>query len=201
MEKIETNGHSSGGQQAAADKFVFGFWIYLMTDLIMFAALFASYTVLRGNTFAGPSLREIVNMPLVLAETLILLTSSFTTGLGMLALSRGKVNQVIASFSATFVLGIAFLSLELSEFHHLLVEGNGFQRSAFLSSFFALVGTHGLHIALGLLWMIVLLVRIKSKGLTPGNVRKLTNLSLFWHFLDIVWIFIFTIVYLMGASS
>ncbi len=182
------------------DKIIFGFWVYLMTDLLMFGALFASYAVLRNNTFGGPGIKEIFNAPLVLAETLILLTSSFTTGLGMLALARAEKNKVLAWFGTTFVLGLAFLILELSEFHHLIAEGNGFQRSAFFSSFFSLVGTHGLHIAIGLIWIITMLIAVSRRGLTPSNVRKLTLLSLFWHFLDIVWIFIFTVVYMIGVA-
>jgi cytochrome o ubiquinol oxidase subunit 3 len=182
------------------EKTIFGFWVYLMTDLLMFAALFATYAVLRSNTFGGPAQRDIFNGLLVLAETIILLTSSFTTGLGMLALARQDKNKVVMWFGTTFILGLSFLVLEISEFWHLIVEGNSFQRSAFLSSFFTLVGTHGLHIVFGLVWMIILLIRVNSRGLTPGNIRKLTSLSLFWHFLDIVWIFIFTIVYLLGAA-
>ena len=183
----------------ADDKILFGFWVYLMTDLIMFAALFATYAVLHGNTFGGPTGRELFNLPFALTETLILLTSSFTCGLGLLFARQGDTKKTIASFAVTFLLGIAFLAMEFSEFSHLISEGNSFQRSAFLSSFFTLVGTHGLHITAGLLWMGMLLIYILRRGLTNSAVRKLTLLSLFWHFLDIVWIFIFTIVYLMGV--
>lgn len=178
------------------DKSLFGFWVYLMTDLIMFAALFATYAVLRGNTFGGPSGKQIFDLPYALIETLILLTSSFTCGLGIVAAKRNDLRNTIVSFAITFLLGVAFLVMEFSEFSRLFAGGNGFQRSAFLSSFFTLVGTHGLHISVGLLWMLILFVYIFRQGLTASNVRKLTLLSLFWHFLDIVWIFIFTIVYL-----
>jgi len=178
------------------DKAIFGFWIYLMTDLIMFAALFASYAVLRDNTFGGPGASELFSLPGALTETLILLTSSFTCGLAILAAYKNNKTQTLIWFGITFLLGTAFLVLELKEFSHLIAEGNSFQRSAFLSSFFSLVGTHGLHIAVGLLWMLVSMVMVWFKGLTPFIVNKLTRLILFWHFLDVVWIFIFTIVYL-----
>jgi len=181
------------------DKTYFGFWVYLMTDLLMFATLFATYSVLSGSTFGGPAARDIFSLPFALTETLILLTSSFTSGLGILAAAQNKKIHVFLWFGITFLLGISFLTMELSEFSRLVVDGNGPQKSAFLSSFFTLVGTHGLHIASGLLWMIILFVYITRRGLTKSAVQKLTLLSLFWHFLDIVWIFIFTIVYLFGG--
>jgi len=172
-----------------------------MTDCVLFAALFATFAVLRNNTFGGPSGRELFDMPFVLAETLILLTSSFTCGLAMLAAHRQNKRLVLALFGITFLLGIAFLTLELTEFTHLVHEGNSWQRSGFLSAFFTLVGTHGAHITAGLLWMLVLLPRVWKRGVTYMTMRRLTLLSLFWHFLDIIWIFIFTIVYLMGVTS
>jgi len=181
------------------DKTVFGFWVYLMTDLLMFAVLFAAYLVLHGNIYNGPASDELFNMPFALAETLILLTSSFTSGVALLAARQNNKNQTLIWFGMTFLLGISFLGLELSEFSKLVSEGNSWQRSAFLSSFFTLVGTHGLHIFFGLLWMSICLIKVWSKGLTASLTRKLTLLSMFWHFLDIVWIFIFTIVYLMGS--
>ena len=182
----------------ANDRVAFGFWVYLMTDLLMFAVLFATFAVLHGNTFGGPSGRELFSLPLALAETLILLTSSFTAGVGMLAAHRGSKNQVLAWFGITFLLGLAFLGLELWEFTEFIHEGHTWQSNASLSSFFTLVGTHGLHITSGLLWMGTTLAFIWVRGLNSHLVRKLTLLSLFWHFLDIVWIFIFTIVYLMA---
>ena len=181
------------------DKIFFGFWVYLMTDLLMFAVLFATYAVLRNNTFGGISIQEIFDPPFVLVETLILLTSSFTCGLAILAVNRNNKNLVLTWFRVTFLLGVAFLTMELTEFSHLISEGSSFQASAFLSSFFTLVGTHGLHIAVGLLWMTVLLVKTWQRGLETSTKRQLTLLSLFWHFLDLVWIFIFTIVYLIGG--
>ena len=181
------------------DKSIFGFWVYLMTDLIMFAALFATYSVLKNNTFGAISIKEIFNGPFVLTETIVLLTSSFTQGLVMLAAKDKRKTIALIFLEITFLLGVVFLIMELTEFTKLFHEGNSFQRSAFLSSFFTLVGTHGLHITSGLLWMSILIIQVFRRGLTPANIRKLTLLSLFWHFLDIVWIFIFTIVYLMGV--
>lgn len=176
-----------------------GFWIYLMTDCILFASLFATYIVLRGNTYGGPGGRDLFDMPFVLTETLLLLTSSFTCGLAILAVRTGRKTGVLIGMLATFLLGTAFLTLELTEFTQLIGEGNGWQASAFLSAFFTLVGTHGLHIGIGLLWIFVMLWQLLSRGLSAGVTRRLTLFGLYWHFLDIVWIFIFTIVYLMGV--
>lgn len=186
-------------EKEKAGKDLFGFWVYLMTDLLSFAALFAAFAVLRNNTFGGPSGREIFNLHSVLLETFILLTSSFTCGLATLALEKENLKQVFGWFAVTFLLGGTFLAMELSEFHKLIAESNGPQRSAFLSSFFTLVGTHGLHIFIGLLWMVIVLLMALKRGLTTEIKSNLARLSLFWHFLDIVWIFIFTIVYLMGV--
>lgn len=188
------------GRAAHSDsKTVFGFWIYLMTDCVLFATLFATYAVLRHGTYGGPDGRELFDLPFVLTETLILLTSSFTCGLAMLAAHRNRLGQVLGWFGITFLLGMAFLGMELSEFSKLAAEGNSWQRSGFLSAFFTLVATHGLHIATGLFWTIVLMINLMQHGITPRSMKRLTCLSLFWHFLDIVWIFIFTIVYLMGV--
>jgi cytochrome o ubiquinol oxidase subunit 3 len=186
-------------EEENTSKTAFGFWVYLMTDCVLFASLFAVYAVLHGNTFGGPSGHQIFSLPYVLTETLILLTSSFTCGLATLALQRRDKRQVLFWFGITFLLGLAFLGMEVTEFRHLIIEGNSWRRSGFLSSYFVLVATHGLHITIGLLWMAVLMVKVFRKDLTSGSVRRLTLLSLFWHFLDLIWIFIFTIVYLMGA--
>ena len=183
----------------ADQKTLLGFWVYLMTDCILFGSLFATYAVLHNSTFGGPGANELFSLPLVLGETLVLLTSSFTTGLGMLAAHRQDKRQVLAWFGVTMLLGIAFLTMELTEFSKLVAEGNSWQRSGFLSAFFTLVGAHGLHIATGLLWGGVLLVQVARRGLVRSTVRRLMLLSLFWHFLDIIWILIFSIVYLMGA--
>lgn len=187
---------TSHEEAAANDRVMFGFWVYLMTDLLMFAVLFAAYSVLHGNTAGGPSDRDLFSLPLALQETLILLTSSFTCGIGMIAARRGNINQVLTWFGITFILGLMFLSLELKEFAEFIHEGHMPTVNAFLSSFFTLVGTHGLHITSGLLWMAIILAFVLRRGLNTHMVRKLALLSLFWHFLDIVWIFIFTVVYL-----
>ncbi|HEX5447610.1 MAG TPA: cytochrome o ubiquinol oxidase subunit III [Candidatus Saccharimonadales bacterium] len=188
-------------RRRAEDKTVFGFWLYLMTDLVLFGSLFATFAVLRMNTFGGPSGETLFSLNFALAETLILLTSSFTCGLGILAARRGQKRAVVAFFVITFLLGLSFLGLELHEFSHLYHDGDSWRRSAFLSSFFTLVGTHGLHISVGLLWIAVMLARVRQKGLSGSTIKKLTMLSLFWHFLDIIWIFIYTIVYLMGITG
>ncbi len=185
-------------EQEAESKTLFGFWVYLMTDCILFASFFAAFAVLRHNTYGGPGAQSLFSLSFVLAETLILLTSSFLCGLAILAARQGQRQAVLVFFSLTFVLGLAFLGLELHEFSHLYNEGNSWRRSGFLSAFFSLVGTHGLHITAGLIWMGVMIVRVRQLGLTKFNLKRLTMLSLFWHFLDIVWIFIFTIVYLLG---
>jgi len=181
------------------EKTVFGFWIYILSDCFLFASLFATYAVLHNNTFGGPGGDVLFNLPFVLAETLILLTSSFTAGLAILAAHQGKKAQVLAWIGVTLLLGLSFLGLELSEFAKFVTEGNDWQTSGFLSAFFTLVGTHGLHVAGGSLWMIVMMVQIWKKGLTEGLMNRLIRWSLFWHFLDVVWIFIFTFVYLMGV--
>lgn len=181
-------------------KTIFGFWVYLMTDCVLFASLFATFVVLRNNTFGGPSGETLFSLPLVLAQTLVLLTSSFSCGLGILAARRGKLRPTLVAFGATFILGLAFLGLELREFASLYHEGNSWRRSGFLSAFFTLVGTHGAHITAGLIWMAVMMYRLWQIGLSEFNIRRLTMLSMFWHFLDIIWIFIFTIVYLAGIA-
>lgn len=177
-----------------------GFWIYLMTDCIVFASLFATYAVLRGNTFGGPTSGELFSLPFVLIETLILLASSFICGLALLAARRKDKKQALILLGATVLLGLTFVGMELNEFAHLVSEGNGWQRSAFLSAFFTLVGTHGLHITIGLIWASFLGIQIYARGLKNITIKRLFLFSLFWHFLDIVWIFIFTIVYLMGVA-
>ncbi len=182
------------------EKTVFGFWVYLMTDCVLFASIFATYAVLHNNTFGGPSIKDIFNPPYVLIETLLLLTSSFTCGLAILAVNAFKKNQALILLGITFLLGLTFLIMELSEFNHLIQQGDSFQRSGFLSAFFTLVGTHGLHITVGLIWMSVLMYNLFKKGFTRTSIRRLKLLSLFWHFLDIIWIFIFTIVYMIGGS-
>lgn len=192
------DGKQVAEESAVADRRAFGFWVYLMTDLIIFGVLFAVYFVLKAATFGGPSSNDLFSLPTALTNTLVLLTSSFTCGLASLAARAKKVNQTIAWLMATLILGATFLTIEISEFSRFVAMGANWQRSAFLSAFFTLVGTHGLHISVGLLWMAVAIVQLKVKGFTPGVVSKLDRFTLFWHFLDIVWIFIFVTVYLMG---
>jgi cytochrome o ubiquinol oxidase subunit 3 len=180
------------------DTKVFGFWIYLMTDLVIFAVLFSAYAVLHTQTFGGPGAKQLYHMPSAFAQTLILLTSSYTCSLATFAAHREKKKGVIAWFAVTFLLGIAFLCLEIREFSSLAISGNSWERSAFLSSFFTLVGTHGFHITCGLVWMLITMIVLMFRKLTEENLSRLLRLALFWHFLDIVWIFIFTVVYAMG---
>jgi cytochrome o ubiquinol oxidase subunit 3 len=177
---------------------IFGFWIYLMTDFVLFASLFAVYAVLRANTVGGLSANELFDGPFVLTETIILLTSSFVCGLSLLAARDGKKWWVAFWLTITALLGAAFVTMEFSEFGRLIATGSSWTRSGFLSSYFALVGTHGLHVIIGLLWVVALIISIIVRGLTRGNMRKLMLWSMFWHFLDIIWIFIFTIVYLLS---
>ncbi len=187
-------------QQEADQKTIFGFWVYLMTDCVLFATLFATYAVLHGSTYGGPSGRELFDLPYVLMQTLLLLVSSFTSGLALLATRLSDKKKVVVWLVVTFILGASFLALELHEFTKLVIEGNSWKRSAFLSAFFTLVGTHGLHITFGLLWASVLAGQIFAKGFTAPVIRRITCFTMYWHFLDVVWIFIFTIVYLMGVK-
>src|SRR5262245_14800672 len=170
---------------------IFGFWVYLMTDLVMFAALFATYLVLHNSTFGGPSGRDLFEWPTVAAETLILLTSSFTCSLATLAVHRKQKNGVVLWLILSFILGAAFLGLELTEFSQFISEGASWRRSGFLSAFFTLVGTHGLHIAIGLIWMLVAILRTYFCPLGAAAVSQIFRLAFFWHFLDVVWVFIF----------
>lgn len=185
----------------AWDRKMIGFWIYLMTDCLLFAGLFATFAVLRGATFGGPSGAEIFDLPYVLVETILLLVSSFTAGLAVIDSERGRKRQTMIWLTLTFLLGAAFLALELYEFNQLVAEGHAWSASAFLSSYFTLVGTHGLHIAVGLLWLATLFIRLRRFNFKQTDVKRLAIFSLFWHFLDVVWIFIFTIVYLVGALT
>lgn len=178
---------------------IFGFWIYIMSDCILFATIFATYAVLHNNTFGGPGIKQLAGLPYVLGETMALLASSFTYGLAILALYKNRKAQVINWLIVTFLLGLTFVAMEVNEFVHLYMEGHSWQASAALSAFFTLVGTHGLHVSIGLLWMLILLIQIPKFNLNSVMRRRLTYLGLFWAFLDIVWIFVFTVVYLMGA--
>lgn len=178
---------------------ILGFWIYLMTDCVLFATLFATYAVLRNGTAGGPDAAELFSLPFVFVETVLLLLSSYTSGLAMLGAHQKNIRMVLVWLGVTLALGTGFLAMELYEFSTLFAEGNSWQRSGFLSAFFTLVGTHGLHITVGLIWLVFLLYYISRRGLTGVSVKRLSLFSLFWHFLDIIWIFIFTMVYLFGV--
>ena len=191
--------HVLAGHQQHNNTDVFGFWIYILSDCLLFATLFSVYAVLCTNTYGGPSLKELIKLPDIFIETLALLSSSFTFGLAILSRYKNKTTSTVFWLIVTLALGTAFLSMELNEFIHLALEGHTWQSNAAMSAFFTLVGTHGFHVFLGSLWMLVLIYQIFAFGLTPTLTRRLTYLGLFWAFLDIVWIFVFTIVYLMGA--
>lgn len=178
---------------------VLGFWVYLMSDCLIFTSLFATYAVLHNNTFGGPSGRDLFSLNEAFLETMILLFSSVTCGFAVLASLRKAQHQVVVWLAITFLLGASFVTLELREFSHLVSEGHSWSQSAFLSSFFTLVGTHGLHVSMGLLWLAVMIGQLLWYGVTTTTFRRLVLFSLFWHFLDVIWIFIFTFVYLMGV--
>ena len=175
-----------------------GFWIYLMSDCLIFAMLFATYGVLGTNYAAGPSPADLFELPTVAVNTTMLLLSSITYGFAMLTTVRGRVAPTQVWLAVTALFGLAFLGIELHEFSRMIADGATPHRSAFLSCFFTLVGTHGLHVTFGLIWLATLMTQIQQRGLGPANVRRLTCLSMFWHFLDIVWIGVFTFVYLFG---
>lgn len=185
--------------QDAFGRVTLGFWIYLMTDCLIFGTLFATFAVLHTSTFGGPSGKDLFDLRLVFAETMALLLSSVTSGLGLLAALKSKKNQAVFWLLFAFLFGASFVAMELTEFHKLASEGHDWTKSAFLSSFFTLVGTHGLHVSIGLLWMSVMMLQIFFFGITLDTFRRLVAFSLFWHFLDLVWIFIFTFVYLIGG--
>jgi cytochrome o ubiquinol oxidase subunit III len=176
-----------------------GFWLYLMSDLILFATLFATFAVLGRAYAGGPTGKELFELPYVLVETFLLLFSSVTYGLVMLAVYNGMKKWVLIGLAVTFLLGLGFVCMEIYEFHGLIAAGHGPDVSAFLSSYFTLVGTHGAHVTFGLIWMAVMMGQVAVKGLTTSVQSRLMRLSMFWHFLDIVWIGIFSIVYLMGV--
>ncbi|MFZ5637070.1 MAG: cytochrome o ubiquinol oxidase subunit III [Pseudomonadota bacterium] len=187
------------GRHHPANGSLFGFWVYLLSDLMIFACLFAAYGVLGRSYAAGPSGADLFDLKLIALNTAILLVSSITYGFAMIAMQRRSARGTIGWLLATGALGLAFLAVELYEFAHLIHLGAGPQRSAFLSSFFALVGTHGLHVFVGVIWLVVLCVQVGRFGLTRDNRRRIACLSMFWHFLDVVWIGVFTFVYLMGV--
>ncbi|GJE45345.1 cytochrome o ubiquinol oxidase subunit III [Methylobacterium soli] len=188
----EEHAHGDGGT-------LIGFWIYLMGDSLIFAILFATYGVLGRNYAAGPSGAELFDLRLVAVNTGLLLLSSITYGFAMLEMDKARIDTTLRWLAVTGLFGAGFLAIELFEFSHLIREGATPQRSAFLSAFFTLVGTHGLHVTFGILWLVVLMLQVRQRGLIAENQRRLLCLSMFWHFLDVVWIGVFTFVYLMGA--
>src|SRR3984957_9976786 len=179
----------------------YGFWIFLLSDIVMFAAIFAAYAVLAHATAGGPSGVQLLNQKSVAIETGCLLASSYTCGLMSLAISSRRYAATYLAAVITFVLGASFLALEVREFTGMIAMGAGPQRSAFLSAFFTLVGCHGLHVTVGLVWLVVMMAQVAIKGLTEAVERLLLFFSLFWHALDIVWVWLFTVVYLMGVLS
>lgn len=193
------NHHGEHHHHYDGSKSVFGFWIYIMSDCVLFATLFAVYAVFHTHTFGGPSAKELFSLPFVFIETMLLLISSFTFGLAMLSRNSGNIKVITGWLWVTFLFGLGFIIMEIYEFHHLYMEGHSWTQSAFLSSFFTLVGTHGLHVSIGLIWIVSMIFQIRKHGITPMSKTKLTYLALFWHVLDIVWIFVFSVVYLMGA--
>jgi len=178
---------------------VFGFWLFLITDVILFGTLFATFVVLRLSTAGGPTPGDMIELPGIIASTFILLTSSFTSGLALLQMNKGNTKGLIGWLIVTALLGASFLYLEVTEFIHLVHEGVNIGTSAYWSAFYTLVGTHGLHVTVGLVWMIGLMIQLRKRGITPVTKRKVNIISLYWHFLDVVWIFVFTVVYLMGV--
>jgi cytochrome o ubiquinol oxidase subunit III len=185
-------------QHAPHGSTAIGFWLYLMSDCLIFATLFAIYGVLGANYAAGPSPEHLFNLPLVALSTAALLLSSITYGFAMLNMDEDNKARTLLWLGVTGVLGAVFLGLTLYEFQHMIHEGAVPQRSAFLSAFFVLVGTHALHVGFGILWLVVLMVQIGQRGIVAANRIRVQCLSMFWHFLDVIWIGVFTVVYLMG---
>ena len=190
-----------GGPAPTRTVVAYGFWIFLLSDIIMFSALFAAYAVLSGATVGGPTGRELFDLRNVFIETACLLFSSYACGLMAVSAERRQQDRFYLFAGCTFVLGAAFLFIEVSEFARMIGEGAGPSRSAFLSAFFTLVGMHGAHVTSGLLWLVYLIVQVAAKGLRARVLRRLLCFSLFWHALDIVWVGVFTLVYLMGARA
>ena len=188
--------HAHGGHDSPTP---LGFWLYLMSDALIFATLFATYGVLATGYAGGPTPRDLFDLPLVALNTSFLLLSSITYGMAMMNAHAGRKGGVQLWLIVTALLGIAFVSVELYEFAHMFHIGATPQRSAFLSAFFTLVGTHGLHVTFGLIWIGVMLVQVAQRGLNEDNQRRLLCLGMFWHLLDVVWIGVFTFVYLLGA--
>jgi cytochrome o ubiquinol oxidase subunit III len=196
--KFSDHDHHDHGHVDQEGLKVLGFWIFLVTDCLLFATFFAAFAVLRTHTNGGFTGKEF-DVPGFIIETFILLISSFTSGLAVLAMHKGNKKALISWLIVTAALGATFVGLEINEFSKMAAEGATLTKSAFLTSFFSLVGTHGLHVTFGIFWMIGLIFQLSKKGITSVTKRKISIISLYWHFLDAVWIFIFTVVYLMGV--
>jgi cytochrome o ubiquinol oxidase subunit 3 len=193
-------GRGGGGPAPTRIVVAYGFWIFILSDIVMFSGLFAAYAVLSGNTAGGPTGRELFNLRNVFIETMCLLFSSYTCGLGALSAERRQQARFLIFAALTFVLGAAFLFIEIAEFAGMVSKGAVPSRSAFLSAFFTLVGMHGAHVTIGLIWLIYMVAQVIAKGLHPVVLRRLLCFSLFWHALDIIWVGVFTLVYLMGVE-
>jgi cytochrome o ubiquinol oxidase subunit 3 len=201
-------GAHSGGQHGSdagpSSKRVvvgYGFWLFLLSDIVMFAAFFAAYAVLMGETAEGPSGAQLFDLPNTAIETACLLASSFTCGVASLALDARNRFRFYLAMAATFFFGAVFIALEVREFAGLVASGAGPTRSGFLTAFFTLVGCHGVHVTAGLLWLLTMMAQVFAKGFRADILRRVLCFSLFWHTLDIVWVAIFTVVYLMGVAS
>lgn len=199
MTRSVLDDHAHHHEDAPNDKVIYGFWVYIMTDCILFASLFATYAVLHNNTYGSIGITQVARLPYVFGQTLFLLTSGFTYALALLGLHQHNVKQLRFGLLVTFLLGCGFLGLEFHEFAHLVQNGYSWQTSAFLSAFFTLVGIHGIHVLVGLAWIIILMIQLSMKGINGMMKTRFACLGLFWDFLNIMWILIFTIVYLMGA--
>ena len=196
-----STGHGAGGPASKRIVVAYGFWIFLLSDIIMFSAFFAAYAVLGGQNAGGPTGAQLFDQKRVAIETVCLLLSSFTAGLGSVAAEKRSMLWTQVCLVVTGALGLIFLLLEITEFAEMVSEGAGPGRSAFLSSFFALVGCHGLHVACGLLWLGTMMAQFWARGFGPAIMRRFYCFNLFWHALDIIWVGLFTIVYLMGAGQ
>ena len=192
-------GHGAGGPASASVTVSFGFWVFLLSDIVMFSALFAAHAVLASHTAGGPTARQLFHLPRVALETGLLLASSFSCGMLSIATSVRHKPAIYAAAAVTFALGAAFIGLEINDFNGLVAQGFGPSRSAFLSSYFTLVGAHGAHVTAGLIWLLVMMAQVATRGFRPSTLRRLYCFTLFWHALDIVWVAVFTIVYLKGV--
>lgn len=192
-------GRGGGGPAPTRTVVAYGFWIFILSDITMFSALFAAYAVLSGRTAGGPTASEVINLRHVFIETMCLLLSSYACGLGALSAERRQPDRFLVFAASTFALGAGFLFIEISDFVDMVRVGAGPSRSAFLSAFWALVGMHGGHVTSGLLWLVYMVAQVVAKGLRPHVLRRLLCFSLFWHALDIIWVGVLTVVYLMGA--